>query len=188
MADPETPQAQPPEAPKRQRPSGGNSSRPDRPQSSNLFWWLVLGGVFVALVISVFGNRDRAEELKLSEFMAGLQASEEEPDSSRSRFNRTNVHNLVIGSDYIRFQDQPKKLDEQSSENARAVKYYRIPAFGMTDDKAELTRLLNGFAEALKEWRDDTASQAHKPGKAAERSQGQGAPVPPPAGDDDGPF
>ncbi|MCA9117159.1 MAG: ATP-dependent zinc metalloprotease FtsH, partial [Planctomycetaceae bacterium] len=158
MADPETPQAQPPEAPKRQRPSGGNSSRPDRPQSSNLFWWLVLGGVFVALVISVFGNRDRAEELKLSEFMAGLQASEEEPDSSRSRFNRTNVHNLVIGSDYIRFQDQPKKLDEQSSENARAVKYYRIPAFGMTDDKAELTKMLRekgidfNYAEPPPEW------------------------------------
>lgn len=86
-----------------------------------------------------------------------------------------------------------------TKERRRHFKHYSLtvetqsvvitpPGAARPDDKAELTRLLNGFAEALKEWRDDTASQAHKPGKAAERSQGQGAPVPPPAGDDDGPF
>ena len=155
MADPETPRAQPPEGSRRQK--GNPPGRQERPPSSNLFWWLVLGGVFVALVLSVFGNRDRAEEIRLSEFMGELESDEgDEPRSSR--FNKTNVHELVIGTDYIRFQDQPKESSNASSDDRRTVKYYRIPAYGMTDDKAELTKMLRArgidfnYAEPPPEW------------------------------------
>lgn len=54
------------------------------------------------------------------------------------------------------------------------------------DDKTELTRLINGFAEALREWREDSAAtQAPRAKGGKGPAAGDGAPA---AGGDDGPF
>jgi putative DNA primase/helicase len=63
------------------------------------------------------------------------------------------------------------------------------PAFERPSERADLSRLINGFAEALKTWREESLHAAGKPalGGKPVRQVGNGGPAPAPE-DEDEPF
>jgi len=137
----ETPSSE--EQSKRPGRKPSDSKRPEKPPTSNLFWYLMIGLILAAVVFSMVEKNGTAEELKYSEFLVGLEAKSDLEGSGR--FDKTNVFELKIASDYITFQDQPKENSaEKAAENAQKqeVAYYRIPSVGMDKDKTALTILL----------------------------------------------
>ncbi|MFQ5734174.1 MAG: ATP-dependent zinc metalloprotease FtsH [Planctomycetaceae bacterium] len=133
-SQPTPPDSQPPPSPPGGKPPGGK--KPERASGSSLFWYLMIGLVAVAVVISFVTKRDKGDELKFSEFYAGL-----DPDGTRAAegkqvaYRPNNVYELTIGEDYITFQNQPKNTDD-------AQRYY-IPVLGMREKKLELTKVLD---------------------------------------------
>ena len=103
---------------------------------TNVFWYLMFGLIIVAIVFSVVQKQPKGEKLKLSEFLVGLEEKSTKPGAGR--FDESNVLELVIANDYITFQDQPKT----GGDSNMPVKRYRIPSFGMEDDKAKVTKVL----------------------------------------------
>jgi len=100
----------------------------------------MLAAVAAVFVFSVLSNSQRGEKLSFSEFEQGLLSG---------RFDKNTVFELVIGPEYVTFQDRPQNDAAASKEGARAVGRFYIPVYEMGDQKkAELTQLLakNGIA------------------------------------------
>ncbi|MGE3314850.1 MAG: ATP-dependent metallopeptidase FtsH/Yme1/Tma family protein, partial [Planctomycetaceae bacterium] len=116
------------------RPKQGDSRRNDRQQSSNLFWYLMLAVVGAVLLFSLFNNSQQGEELAFSAFEQGLRDG---------TYDKTNVYELVIGPDYIRFQDKPKEVEARDKDAARTTRKFKVPVYEMGDQiKADLKKLL----------------------------------------------
>ena len=140
----------PPEKKRRSRRSSPDGSRrPERPASSNLLLYLMFAIVVGAMVMMWFNWRQKGDELKFGEFEAGLRSD---------RFNKTNVHDLVIGPTEVKFQDQPDARPGTKRDSARNVKRFYVPHSMGDEKKAELTRLLAEnsivyeFEKAPPEW------------------------------------
>jgi cell division protease FtsH len=106
-----------------------------------MFWYLMIGLVLAAVVISLVTKRRKGDELKFSDFYTGL-----DPDGDLARqnkpvrFHKNNVYELKIGKDFITFQDQPK---ENAGKDPSPQPYY-IPAVGLDEKtKDKLTRVLD---------------------------------------------
>src|SRR4051812_44209465 len=112
--DSPTPDEGPP--PQRKR---GDFKRNDR--LSNLFWYAMGALVLGAIFFSVMSNRQAGEPLAFSDLMAGLE-------SDPPRFNDGNVFKLIIGTNYITFQDQPEAAGTDAHPQMRK---YLVPAVGM---------------------------------------------------------
>ncbi len=135
MSDTEPPEPQTPdsEQPEKQ-PQGGDEKRPER-QSNNLLWYLVIFGVIAALVISIVQRRPTGKQVAFSEFIRGLDSG---------KYGKTNVYELTIGLDYIRYQDQPKPKDGETATAKETTKSFRIPVVALTDSiLAQLTKKLD---------------------------------------------
>ena len=110
--------------------------KPERASGGSLFWYLMIGLVVVAVVISFVTKSRKGDELKFSQFYAGL-----DPDGKRAKagekipYTRGKVHELTIGEDFITFQSAPKDSDD--------AKQYFIPVVGMREKKLELTQVLD---------------------------------------------
>ncbi|MGH7129660.1 MAG: AAA family ATPase, partial [Planctomycetaceae bacterium] len=129
--------APPPQTPDNNEPGRKPARRPDRQPSSNLFWYLVIGAVLTAFAFVIWGEQWQGEELKYSEFLVGLERKQPgEPGSGR--FDSSNVHELIIDTGYITFQDRP-----QNAGSEKPVTKYRIPALNLDgESKAKLEELL----------------------------------------------
>ena len=114
--DSETPESEPPS----KRPSG-DEKRPER-QSNNLLWYLVIAGVIAALAVSIVSRQPNGKDVGFSEFVEGLD---------NGTYDKTNVHDLTIGKEYIRFQDQPKPKEGEKPKST--TKLYKIPVVALTD-------------------------------------------------------
>ena len=142
MSNPEESNPQPPDSDQPpSRPPDGGSQRPERNQSSNLFWYLIVGGVIALIVFSLVNQQRKGEELAFSEFLHGLEKGD---------YDGTNVFELNIGPRYITFQDQPKPKSGAKSSTSKTTKHYKIPSVGMSDPvQLRLTTLLD---EKLIKW------------------------------------
>lgn len=97
--------------------SGGSSRKPEAPNSNRtVLYLLILATIFLVCSPLLF-TKSAVETLTLSEFEAKLEDG---------TFDKTNVHNLQIGSTAISFQDQPLPK-EGSAEPEVKPQQYRIP-------------------------------------------------------------
>ncbi len=122
--------------PEKKLPKGSRSNdskRPERQPSSNLFWYLMIGLVIIAVSFSFMGNHRGGEKLAFSEFKKDLESGDR---------NKTNVFEVEIAEHLITFQDQPA-AKSGDSDSAETTKRFYVPAVGLGDiDKASLTELL----------------------------------------------
>lgn len=150
MTDPDqTPQDPTPEKPLPKRSRPNDSKRPDRQPSNNLFWYLMIGFVIVAVAFSFMGKHRGGEKLAYSEFKKDLESGDR---------NATNVFDVEIGEQLITFQDQPVAKSGES-DSSKTVKRFYVPAVGLGDiDQANLTKILDergiefSFAEPPPAW------------------------------------
>ncbi|MEX1095934.1 MAG: ATP-dependent zinc metalloprotease FtsH, partial [Planctomycetales bacterium] len=131
------------------RPRGRDAKRPER-QSSNTFWYLMLGLVIAVVVFSFMNQQRRGQKLKYGELVDRLE---------RGTYTADNVHDLKIGEKYITFRDQPSAPVEQDEASDQPVNHFYVPAVGMTDgQKEDLGKLatskgiLPDFEEPPSEW------------------------------------
>ncbi len=112
----------------KRRNSGRDRKNPERNPPSNLFWYLMIAAVVGALLFSVVGSNPRGEEIRFSEFMAGLK---------RDDWNSSNVHELTIGDGLMTFQSQPAESLENKPNAKRNVERFSVPTVGISDEQID---------------------------------------------------
>ncbi len=120
--------------PQRKEPSRGNNApRQDKPQSSNLAWYLIVGAILLFVVFAVVDNGVRnREEVKLSDFLQGLDSG---------TYAKHNTHELTFAQTGITFQNKSR---QDVKDGAKEVNQYVIPLVGIDDQtKKKLTDLLD---------------------------------------------
>ncbi|QDT23712.1 ATP-dependent zinc metalloprotease FtsH [Gimesia chilikensis] len=124
-----------PTPPERNPKGDGRRPEPKGPKS-NALWYLVVGGLILFITLSVVSNNKRGEKIKFGDFVKGLDDG---------KYNKTNVHELKFGTDYIVFQDQPKQEGSEKGTLANTTKNYYIPVWGIPQEaRAQLqTKLEN---------------------------------------------
>jgi len=122
------------------RPPGG-SKRQERPQSSNLFLYLVILAVIAMVVFTVIGDGKKREELSYGQFLVGLEPKSEKKGAGR--FDESNVYELTLGPGYITFQNQPEPKAGEKETTQKATTYYKIPVIGVEEHKDELIPILD---------------------------------------------
>src|SRR5690606_17154169 len=151
MSNPESSSPEPPESsPPPGRPRGREGRKPDKNQSSNLFLYLVIGIVLAFFAFSFVGDRRKGDRIEFSEFLDGLASG---------KWDKTSVHELIIGRKYVTFQDQPSKSSEGGEGTSATIRYYHVPIYSMGDeDRGELRQRLTekgikfGYEEPPPEW------------------------------------
>jgi cell division protease FtsH len=126
--------------PSKKRPSE-DPKRSERPQSSNLLFYLVVFGVIALVGFTLMGDGRERKELDYSEFLVGLEPKSE--IRGTGKFNETNIFELELGPDFLLFQDQPKPKTGETAKKGVKTKRYKIPVMGMEEHKDELIQLLN---------------------------------------------
>jgi len=130
------------ESPKQDPPAknspSGDPKRSERPQSSNLLFYLVVVGVIALVGFTLMGDGRDREELDYSEFLVGLEPKSEMKGSGR--FKERDVFELTLGPDYLTFQN---KANPKKGETKEPTIYYKIPVKGIEEHKDELIQLLN---------------------------------------------
>lgn len=119
--------------PSRRNPKSNDNRRPERQQSSNLFWYLVIGLVFAFVAFTMVGRQRQGEEIKFSQFMQDVHGG---------LWTSSNVHEMVVGPGEIRFQNKPQS--EAAAEDGEKAETYFIPTVGIAEEQqAALTALLS---------------------------------------------
>jgi len=165
MNNPDPPQSPPPPSPEGSPGGGdrrggadgsGRGKRGEQKPSSNLFWFLMIVGAIAAIVFSVFNQNPSSDELTFSEFVEELERRDANSGEPVGQFDRSNVFELIIGADYIRFQDKAKPKDKPDPPN---TKYYEVPFLKPAEtDVKRLTGALTaqkiayGYARPPSEW------------------------------------
>ena len=125
------PNSTPPTKPK--PPRKPDPRRPEK-QSSNLFWYLMVGLILAFVVFAVANKVPRGEELTFRDFSYKLDID---------KVNVLNCHELVFSPVAISFQDQPKATVTRDRDNSTVQRYY-ISTRGIPSDRiADLTRKLD---------------------------------------------
>jgi cell division protease FtsH len=129
------------------KPAPGGSKRPERGQSTNLFWFLMIGLVLAIIVFGFFANW-RPEQMSYSDFKSKIASG---------ALGAQNVYELTVGLKGITFQDAPKS----AASSKRVPKQYAVSVVGMQgQNEAKLTELLDDakiqwkYEEAQSPWRD----------------------------------
>ena len=118
----------------RKEPGRGNASRPEKPQSSNLAWYLIVGAIILFVVFVVVENETRnRREVKLSEFMDGIR---------NGTLHRDNTFEVTFTTTGITYQDKPQ-ADVASNRNLTVERYF-VPLVGIDDQtKKKVADLLD---------------------------------------------
>ncbi|MCH8830556.1 MAG: ATP-dependent zinc metalloprotease FtsH [Planctomycetes bacterium] len=159
MAQPEQPDSDSPEKsdsadgkkPDGKKPDG--KKQPER-KSSNLFWYLMIGLVVIAVFVSFTNQEEKGEKLSFGKFQKGLSQSDGKPP----RFHKGNVYELTIGPEFITFQDKPKPKSGEDSDSSSEPKRYSISAVGSKELHPILTKELSekgidfSFVEPTPKW------------------------------------
>ena len=140
------------------RPESGGPRRGEQKPSSNLFWFLMIVGAIALIVFSVSNQNQSREEVTFSEFVGELERFDAKTHEAVGRFKKSNVHELIIGADYIRFQDTAKEKDKP---DAAGTKFFQVPFLKPAEgDVKRLTdaltregqRIPYGYARPPSEW------------------------------------
>ena len=106
-------------------------NRPDRSQGNNLIWYVLIVAVVALLASSYFAQKMGATEVSFYDFKTQLLDK---------KLNSSNVHNLVIGSGFITYQDQPENAP--AVEGKLGPKKYAVPYSTLHDLTRDLTPIL----------------------------------------------
>ncbi len=152
---PPTPEGTGPEGktpPKRADKSSGKAGGKN---NGAMFWYLLIGGIVIILGWTWLREQSMAKPVTFGEFVHGLESGD---------FNKGNVHNLVIGRQFITYQNQPKvdktvtpqpidllptsltggDTSETEKPAAERLQRYRISVVGIADQKmAQLSDTLD---------------------------------------------
>tara|TARA_B100000029_G_scaffold346651_1_gene338991 strand:+ start:80 stop:2155 length:2076 start_codon:yes stop_codon:yes gene_type:complete len=156
----QTPPPQPDPPPSGDRPPGADGPRGsktgEQKPSSNLFWFLMIVGAVAAIVFSVFNQAGSRDELTYSEFIGELERRDANTDKPIGKYTKENVHEVVIGADFILFQDKPR---EKNKPDAAGTKFFQVPFLKPAEaDVKRLTEALQdqqigyGYARPPSEW------------------------------------
>ena len=86
--------------PRKEQPGRGNAPRNEKPQTSNLGWYLIIGVVVLFVVLAVASNEAGSRtQVKLSEFIAGL---------TNNNLAKHNTHEVTFTQTGITYQDKAK--------------------------------------------------------------------------------
>ena len=159
-SDPSPPPPQEPPPPG-DRPPGldgpGGGKRGEQKPSSNLFWFLMIFGAIALIVFSVFNQNRSVEELAFSEFVMELERHDaNDKDEMVGRFHKNNVFELVIGTDYIKFQDKPKVKNKPDNPETQ---FFQVPFVKPSEgdlkrltEALEAQKIVYGYAGPPSEW------------------------------------
>ena len=117
----------------------------------------MIGGAIAAIVFSVFNQNRSRTELTFSEFYRELAKGQDAKTGNPvGKFHQGNVFELVIGPDFLLFQDTKKEKDKP---DAADTKFFQVPFVkAAEDDKTKLTDKLReqqityGYARPPSEW------------------------------------
>lgn len=121
--------------PSSKKKSSGDSKKTERPQSGNLFLYLVILGVIAMLVFTVMGDGRKRKELDYTELLVGLEPKSDKPGTGL--FNKDNVHEMVVGDHAVTFQDYPKASQGEKQDDSKTTTYYRVPISGMGEYRSD---------------------------------------------------
>ena len=108
MSKPDNEQKPDENQPEGNKPEGEkNSDGSNKSSSSSPLVYLLLAGIVLAIVLTTLGSGFDGKKIVLSEFIEGVKSGE---------YNKSNVHDLIIGTDKIKFADQPRKKSSEDSE------------------------------------------------------------------------
>ena len=102
---------------------GGQPRKPESPNSNRTVLYLPIVATIFLVFSPLLFTKSEIKTLTLSEFEAGLEDG---------KYNKTNVHNLIIGRTAITFQDQPLPKPEDPKSEVDP-KQFRIPIATMGD-------------------------------------------------------
>ena len=127
-SDPNSTPPTKPKAPRKPEP------RRSEKQSSNLFWYLMVGLILAFVVFAVANKVPRGEELTFRDFSDKI---------NRGKLDELNCHELVFSPGAISFQDQPKSAVARDRDNSTVQRYY-ISTRGIPSEHiADLNRTLD---------------------------------------------
>jgi len=105
----------------------GDSRRPEpKGPKSNVLWYLVVGGLILVITLSIVSNNTRGDKIVFGDFVKGVDDG---------KYNKTNVHDLKFGRDYIVFQDQPKPETPEKSALPDTTRKFYIPVYGFSSER-----------------------------------------------------
>ncbi len=122
-----------------------NPKRSDK-NSGATFWYLLVGGIVLIIGWTWMREQSMAKPVKFGEFVSKVETG---------AYNSSNVHDLVIGRQFISFQNLPKVdktavpvLGETTApadgKNGEKLQRYRIAIGGIADQKiSQLSDLLD---------------------------------------------
>lgn len=122
---------------------GDSQKNSEKGPSSSTFWYLMIGGVILAVCLFAYNENNNGEKLVYSDFVSDVRSG---------KLNKTNVHEFTIGRDYLRFRNLPKiddrksgsKAEATTDENGEKLLRYYIPADNIPGEEIEkLTTLLD---------------------------------------------
>ncbi len=148
MSNPEPPSNPNPEPPRRRNPNNPGR-RPEKPQSNNMFLWLIVAGIALVALFAMMSDGRSGNDMGYSEFYQKLE---------EGKLNRGNVFELEIGTGRITFQDQPKQEQGKPPSSNKEAKSYTVAIVGIGEDKQVLTNLLrekkisHRFASPPSDW------------------------------------
>lgn len=119
----------------KKNPRKQESRRPEKQQSSNLFWYLMVGLILAFVVFAVSSKAPRGTELTFRAFKAGVL---------NGKWHKSNCYELVNSPSAITFQSQPKEIVTKS-KTATNVKRYYVSTRGLPDE--HINELLEHLGE-----------------------------------------
>ncbi|MFK7817964.1 MAG: hypothetical protein AB8G99_04555, partial [Planctomycetaceae bacterium] len=120
--------------PSRKDSSRNNAPKQDKPQTSNVGWYLLVAVVLLFVVLAVAGNEAGSrEEVKLSDFITGLRSGTYGPQ---------NAHEVTFTQTGLNFQSRSN--EQLREEKTLEVDRFVVPLVGIDDQtKNKLTDLLD---------------------------------------------
>ena len=131
MSDSEKPTPPSPEH-KPGPPRSSEPRRPERQQTSNVFWYLIIGLIFAFVAFTLVVKQRNGEEVKFSTLFREIENGDR---------NAGNMHEVIVGKGQLTFQDREKST--AGSEEANRTNYYYVPTVGVAEEQhALLTQLM----------------------------------------------
>jgi cell division protease FtsH len=120
--------------PSRKDSGRSNAPKQEKPQTSNVGWYLLVAVVLLFVVLAVAGNEaGNREDVKLSEFITGLR---------NDTYGPQNTHEVTFTQTGITFQSRSN--EQLRKEKTLEVDRYVVPLVGIDDQtKKKLTDLLD---------------------------------------------
>jgi cell division protease FtsH len=106
-------------------PTPPQKNRSDRSAGNHAIWYVLVVAILALLASAHFAQKIGATEIGYSEFIDKLKSHDLE---------KKNVHNLIISSGYITYQDAPDSPPRYTAENKLILpKKYAVPIFNLRE-------------------------------------------------------